>query len=530
MAAADTIDIWDGPQDLASWSSLNGDGFGITPFSMVKTSDGTFWVGEVDQETQYPQVRKIDVHGTVSIIPVVDQTSPVLGSGTIQDLILATDGTNIWCVILSGTTIQLSDTSCLAYPTPAVRTLGAFEVCIAIYATSAPSGSYPVSVEGFYLYAKDAAQSNNTFGIGDNPPTSPPDNIYPISMTGAFTACASAAQPGICHVMWSECGYAGGFNPCDFATLGTESDARYLLRLSYLRLNPANLETQIDLLNVTERWSNASANQQGMPLLPNAVAMTNAQLRNDHGWPVAFIVRCGGYGTLGSTTSADGNSPTDNLVGEAFVRMWDLRAPVENSPVELQNSAAITPPGSEWAILSTRPGSSEDLYIEQQLNAVLYQDPLLSDENVYLVAARYQLDAPTAATVGYEIMSVILRVPCDGSATFDYLDGNQAAGIGAGAHEGVLDLVSEPRNVWWPSLAASEPIWQYDRICAKAWIRDFMAPGETDPLPCRGLDLTGNLLSFVSFNNADSTNHLTQQVIARDYNPCNQGLHVWQTL
>lgn len=528
MPAADTIDIADGAQDLATWSALDGDDFTIAEMSMVKDGAGNFWVAEIVAEI--PQVRKITSGGTQTVYTVVDQLSPLFEGFAfgVADLILATDGTNIWLAILAGYQETFTDQACVAHPTPAARILNCYELGVAIFATSAPSSSWTDEGPAFYVFGKEVAATNNNWGA-PAPSAEPPilDGAdIPMSTSGAFTACASSAQEGVLHVMWAECGYAGNFNPCDFADNIPSGD--YKSRLSYSKWSTSGLDTQVDLLSSTENWGTAQVSQGGAPLVADAVAFCNATLRNDTGSPVAFVNQLASYST------ADVASP-DDFQGEAVIRMWDLSSPVAGSPDELQNSSGTAPVDISYILISNNFATiGADLYMGPPWRGMLhcaapYDDPLLSSEAVYLVSFTY------ISTVDTQERTCILRVPCDGSAAFDFLDGDAGAGVGINRDAGQGDFVSETRNVWWPSFSFASPanhakMMQYDRICAHAWLRDFESPGESASTCPRGIDLTDNLISFVSSRPTDSPQHnaLTQQVILRMVNPCGGGLHVWR--
>ncbi len=521
MPSADTIDTGSGPQDLATWASTSGGNL-LVELSMVKFSDDTFWVAETINDQ--PQIRMISADGsTQTVLPLADKLSQVFPSlsGTgVLDLVLGTDGADIWCAFLGYDPQHFSDTACVDHPTPQDRVLGAYSLGVAVYAASAPSGSWANVGPAFYILGKDAAQTANApVTVGSLPPVLPGGNTV-ISLQAGFTACASSTETGFFHAMWGELGYAGDFNPCDFAD--EIPSGKYNNRLSYTRWTASAIDTQVDLLSSTENYGTVQVDQGGAPLVADASAICNAVLKNDTGSAVAFICQLGSYTFLPVNT-------TGQLVPESIVRMWDMSSPSAGSPVEFQNSSGVAPVDLDQFLLSST-NSAFFAYLGPPDSMMLhcasaYTDPLVS-QDVYLVSIGYI----SAAVVGQH-RTFILRVPCDGSASFDFLDGSTAAGIGIGVNAGGGDFFSETRNVWWPSSAfagtAHAKMMQYDRTCANAWLADSESPGEVGSFCPRGIDVTGDLISFVSFNNSTGMNHLTQQIILREVNDCGGGLNVW---
>lgn len=543
MAGADTIDSWDGVQDLATWpasedffvSDLNETlPFGSTPLSMVKTSDGSFWIAETFGPDNDARVRRVWPDGSMIVYPVVDATSPFTDAPFgYADLILATDGEFVWLAILATSQAEFPDDpgGC---PIPDLRLLPGHTLAMAIFGSTGPSSStYGISGDAFYIYASDPQQTVSNWRSGESTDPSfqlalPPlvdssigDTFPPIVGVFGFSACASPAEPGVCYVTWGEAGYAGNVNPC--ASPGPMG-GYYKIRLSYLTAG-TNFATQTDLLSATEDWSVMQIEQGSAPLVSHAY-FSNIRLANDGGSPVAFVSMTGGYDTGGGLFIV--TSP-ENFVAKPYIEMWDLSGASINV---LQNSTGATPVDFDNILIAPGNFESTTFVMGPPFNGGLiqsgpvYDDPLLGGTPVYLVAVYY---APASDLTSFRRM--ILRVPVDGSTSFDFMDGNEAAATDPILLDAGFDFVSEPRNVWWPAGAVSGDApaitLQYDRICSHSWVPDLESPGEEGILNVRGVDLDNNLLSFVSTRPAEQLHALTQQVILRNYYPCSQGMHVW---
>lgn len=109
--------------------------------------------------------------------------------------------------------------------------------------------------------------------------------------------------------------------------------------------------------------------------------------------------------------------------------------------------------------------------------SLVYDDPLLGNRPVYLLAVPWRtVDDPNNAEFA---LRVFYRVPADGSAPFDFLDGAREVDFSilpddprdfAAPSFGSHDFYSDPNNIWAP-LASFSTLYgiQYDRVCANRW-------------------------------------------------------------
>jgi hypothetical protein len=123
-----------------------------------------------------------------------------------------------------------------------------------------------------------------------------------------------------------------------------------------------------------------------------------------------------------------------------------------------------------------------------QFASSLYVDPTLENTPVYLFCVRASLQGgPQPAVASF------LRIPCDGSADFSYMDSIRLPGysiipaqnVGLGemfANRFHADFVSDPDNVWMPNDGnEGGHVLHLDRQCAKLW-EELLAFPIPDPL------------------------------------------------
>lgn len=333
-----------------------------------------------------------------------------------------------------------------------------------------------------------------------------PDAWNGFSTFSDISLAASPAEPGVCHMMWSEAGAWGQrADASNFPNRGS--------RLNYTRWSSGAKTYEIDQLYYDQIFDLDPYPPPARPASPTIVGRVNAAglpdsygfpltaddygytsafvLKNDHGFPVAFVSRM--------ILTDFGFSPTDTHApdeAEPTIRMWDMRAPVMNIPAEMQTlDFALAPDASETIFGPTGVGwtptrlraesgtSSSVVSLDERDFAIspLYSDPLLADIDVYLLSVQWA--APRVA--GASFANGIYRVPCDGSGPFDYLDGRREISVMPNAthvvlntwlysplYVPVLDFFSEPRDLWIPAGSTDSTLGglvYLDRICHNDW-------------------------------------------------------------
>jgi hypothetical protein len=130
----------------------------------------------------------------------------------------------------------------------------------------------------------------------------------------------------------------------------------------------------------------------------------------------------------------------------------------------------------------------------------LYTDSTLEDMDVYIVAANFSISGSPAVSE----LSAFYRIPVDGSATFDFLDGvrlMQFSIVNAGSlpHVAFSDFVSDPGNIWVPAIAPESStqgggVWHLMRTCERTW--ELLQAFPVSPLPDPGTALAGAWANF----------------------------------
>lgn len=363
------------------------------------------------------------------------------------------------------------------------------------------------------------------------------------SFSSGLSLAASDAQPGICHLVWSEGGDYGPVGRGSGSTPdvwdGGPSSRGY--RIGYSTWDAAGKLDETDLFDqIVDRtgWYfdydlglGDGAEHIGYSWPDTLVATGVHALRNEHGSPVLLLAFPQVIQNPPDVSSiADGGGPAgpdpagrpwlDNAVvySEPTLRMYDLStgSPVlqqqitpDQMPTEAETDFLYSLGG-----LTTLPPLAPDTMTAGLIGyansdgfglggsavdrgfgvSALYQDPLLDGGTpVYLVILPW-VRAATRTSGPYGIY----RVPADGSAAFDFLDGLRQVeysivGWFPGPTFGGFDFVSDSRNVWCPHatyLTLDNHTYhgvQLDRICENAWLPYTLiptaAPDSYAPLP-----------------------------------------------
>lgn len=425
----------------------------------------------------------------------------------IWDAKIATDGTTVWVAVLASETIAYPHLSTLdgttppgchagGYPSQATQ----FQPLSTLEATYAPfvrfqhtpsglpsAGSSPPDSDGgdnlsgqyspVRLIVFSAPASGGAFTRVDTVDakynqTPGAVEVTPNTFLGPVEIAASPAEPGVCHVMWSEGGGfgtrgnghggsgTGGPGPLVY-DVWDKSYPTMGFRVNYSRWSSAakTLDTDI-LVQEFDRsaWffidQNGTKRSYSFPT-SNLMAATGLYaLRNEHGSPVAFIAKL-----LTKTSDASDSDFYPNQIpdfAEVTVRMWDLTS---GAPVELATiTSDLLPTDAEaanqspfagvrptrliynWPRLGGGPslgdlpgghrnmpgfhlsgGSSADGFAVSSK----FHDPLLG-KDVYAVGVQW---AVSSAPSDSSRSRGIYRIPCDGSAPFSVIYGDRTVGI-----------------------------------------------------------------------------------------------------
>lgn len=364
-------------------------------------------------------------------------------------------------------------------------------------------------------------------------------------LIGGIECAASPAEPGVLHVMWSESG--------DFGVQTVEPQRGQ--RINYSKWDSSSKLVDTDLLYASEDGS-------GLVSDSNFVWTAEYILRNDHGSPIAIVwpwLCDGGPQQLGLPEFWDISAGTADILQ---VMNADLIPTLEESLLTGQveaNGNATTASDSEAGVFSPRI----------QYASSLYTDPTLANRQVYLICASYA-EAGNRGRSGNSVAEAFYRIPCDGSDTFDYMDGTreqmysiipaQVLVDAVGVSLFGSDFVSDPDDVWMASHEnAGGAVLQLDRQCLRGWNLLTAFP-VFDPLI--GYE-TGDFASATSILKASGQSHLElvtddggdwlygggygpvlpsdstkpaniaalKAKICRCCQPCNRtGMHVWETV
>lgn len=296
--------------------------------------------------------------------------------------------------------------------------------------------------------------------------------------------CASSADPGLFHVVWSEEGYKG-------ETLHT--GGKWGERTNYSVWDTAGIVSSTEIGN--REWPA----EDNPPPFSNPRALLMAQaVNNDTGTPVAFFT----YGVYEDDTGSDN-----------IVRLVDL-----STLTELQQLSGIT--------VQLDP-LLPNCWISHAISRP-YADPSLGGTEVYYVVVLRTSDS----------RELVYRVPCDGSAAFDPLDGITGHSITNGFDPTITMILPDgERDIWVPNFGTNPGrISYFDRLCGNIW-RDE-EPGDDDSVVgdegvkrpfARGAYLDGDYIYWVGWVDAPGTNGASilkgvyRSKILRDFYICELG-------
>ncbi len=368
-------------------------------------------------------------------------------------------------------------------------------------------------------------------------------NGDPFGLCGGVETYASSAEPSVLHVMWSEAGTWDSYQ----AQIGQ--------RLTYSRWGPASKDIEVELFYAVE------GNSGGYNSDTNWCWTSEYALRNDSGSPAAIVCPWPDGGGPGPAEFWDLSGATANVLQTLDPSLYPTVA-------ESGLSSQVAINGIFWTP-TTVSGFTRPRRV--QFASTLYTDPTLTDQDVYLVCVSFY-DPTLDSTPGGEDAGVraFYRIPVDGSATFDYMDGTRLpmysiipTGV-LGADDGLSgftsDFASDPGNVWMPTLESFDagatfggPVLHLPRTCTRTW---ELLPGFPVPDPSIGAetgawggmalntsppslitDDAGDWLAGggtgpqLTLTNADPTNIAALRAkICRCCVPCIEriGLHIWE--
>ncbi len=299
---------------------------------------------------------------------------------------------------------------------------------------------------GFTLLGGDDAQYFNNSGTTSTG--------IGIGLCSGIEVAASPAEPGVCHVLWSEAGPEQQFLP----SLGQ--------RISYSRWSPTDFIMQSDL---------ARRGPQTTP--PNGFTGTGEWawtaemiLRNDHGAPAAIVL----------PWQISSEDDTGFIGSPGPPQYWDLSSGTAVVVQEMDPSffptsdeaGMVSPPSPAGGLLTDEASD----YHRRQFASSLYTDPTLGNVDVYLIRLGF-FDSAGGVGGGTTDAAAMAfyRIPADGSATFDFMDGTRLpmySILPAIPFQGEMraDFVSDPGNVWMPAQAGNTAVVLHlPRTCTRTW-------------------------------------------------------------
>ncbi len=301
-----------------------------------------------------------------------------------------------------------------------------------------------------------------------------------IGLCSGLEVAASPAEPGVCHVLWSEAGGEGYY----YDSLGQ--------RISYSRWAPDAPISQTDIGRRDESNPAYLGDPSSGFLGTGEWAWTAEMiLRNDHGSPCAIILPW--FITSSDDTSISGgvSAPTYyDLSGGSAVSVQVMDVSLYPTAAE---AGFVGAPAASAGLLS---GGGNPLTVSnfhrRHFASSLYTDPTYvtvgpggvgtqDSRDVYLLCVGFY---DTAGVPGGGITTgtpavAFYRIPCDGSIGFDYMDGTRLPmysllPIDASPEESLTqgDFVSDPGNVWIPCAPANEVgggVLHLPRTCTRTW-------------------------------------------------------------
>jgi hypothetical protein len=301
------------------------------------------------------------------------------------------------------------------------------------------------------------------------------NNLSGHGLCSGIECAASEAEPGVLHLLWGE----GG----QFYVDTTTHDQWIGQRTVYSRWDFTSKTLETDLLYADE----AGTGLNGFNSDGNWAWTGEMILRNDHGAPIAILwpwVTNNGPVYLDNPQFIDLSGGSANILQTGDPALTPTPEETGVLLPELFGKGIIQ---SDGFLVSTY--GTDATYRRCQYASSLYVDPSLSNRSVYLICAGYDGDSvrgpDAAAAVSF------LRIPCDGSDTFDYMDGTRLYGysvmqnnmFGTGDFPTFQsDFVSDEFNVWMPGnfFVTGGAIYHLPRICSRTWEVDPAFP--TDPL------------------------------------------------
>lgn len=260
-------------------------------------------------------------------------------------------------------------------------------------------------------------------------------------LCSGIEAAASPAEPEVMHLLWSEGGQFG------VQTV----EPKVGQRINYSRWDFTGKILDTDLLYVDE---------DGTGFVSDANWIWTAEMivRNDHGSPIAIV------------WPPDPDTPS--VSASTAVEFWDLSSGAIDVLQTLDDDLVPTAAETGLGVVNQAGGVASG---RSQFASSLYTDTRRADTDVYLICSRYN--------DGSEQAAAFYRIVCDGSATFEFLDGIRTvmysilpAGVFLDAFGRSLfraDFVSDPDDVWMPSsvddAATGGAVLQLDRQCARGW-------------------------------------------------------------
>jgi hypothetical protein len=265
-------------------------------------------------------------------------------------------------------------------------------------------------------------------------------------------AAASQSEPGVLHVLWSE---GGEFGVQTF-------DQKRGQRINYSRWDFTSKTLDTDLAYIEESGTGFVSSE--------AWVFTGEMIiRNDHGSPVAIAWRPDTDGVSrfysGAAEFWDLSSGTVNVLQTADLSL---------APTGVEGNDGGFPETVFGNIVNANKTTGSQNIKRSQFVSSPYIDPLLGNTDVYLLCVGYGQESNRSGCKAF------LRIPCDGSATFDYLDGTRLTNfsiIPGGSFIDVFsdwqfaaDFVSDSRNLWMPAnIDAGGAVLHLTRVCERTW-------------------------------------------------------------
>jgi hypothetical protein len=372
----------------------------------------------------------------------------------------------------------------------------------------------------------------------------------PNKIMSDIMVAASPAQPGVLHVLWYEGGSWGQYGTSGALSWGLavwDSCAPNCdYRLSYTTWSTSAKTHSYDMLHThIDRTSYNFGYVTGgtwyptgytWPGSPSDFVFSNCfELRNDGGFPMMWLASAKITPVGGFDSSGNPNLNYDASAPDLDFKIYDISGGTMTL-LQTFDYATLQPMTTDMYSGETPPTHFLPESFDSGFNGVSgfgvslpYTDPTLGGTIVHLFGMRW--------TGGSANVGTYYRIPVDGSAAIDLMDGIRASNYtyivgafstGFSSLINQYDWTSDSRSGWFP--ATSNNFWRLSRICTLGWSsRPQLWPygsvyNHTPSRVCNGTYQNGDYIYYVTGTGADTNTsppyRVTKLQIHRHANPC----------